>query len=76
MSAGSSYCASISCRVSSTLANDVDSEKHSRKEEAKAKLNEGVSFNKVAEEFSEDKAKQGTLLLCAYFGRLRTDLGV
>lgn len=41
----------------------MDSEKHSRKEEALAKLNEGVSFNKVAEEFSEDKAKQGTLFL-------------
>lgn len=41
----------------------MSSEKHSRKEEAKAKLNEGVSFNKVAEEFSEDKAKQGTCFL-------------
>lgn len=76
MSAGSSYHASISCRVSTTLANDVNSEKHSRKEEAKAKLNEGVSFNKVAEEFSEDKAKQGTLFLRAYFGRWDTDLGI
>jgi len=34
-------------------------EKFSKKEEALAKLNEGVAFNKVAEEFSEDKARQG-----------------
>lgn len=31
-----------------------------------AKLIEGVSFNKVAEEFSEDKAKQGMLFLDAH----------
>lgn len=37
----------------------MDSEKHAKKEEAKAMLAEGVSFNKVAEQFSEDKAKQG-----------------
>lgn len=43
----------------------MDSEKHSKKEEALAKLRDGVSFNKVAEEFSEDKAKQGTLFLGA-----------
>lgn len=67
MSAGSSCSASTSRRVSCTLADDVGSEKHSRKEEAKAKLNEGVSFNKVAEEFSEDKAKQGSLFLCNLF---------
>lgn len=46
--------------------NELDSEKHSKKEEAKARLNEGVSFNKVAEEFSEDKAKQGMLFLAAH----------
>lgn len=34
-------------------------EKHSKKEEALKKLNEGVAFNKVAEEFSEDKARAG-----------------
>nr|OQO17753.1 Peptidyl-prolyl cis-trans isomerase PIN4 [Rachicladosporium sp. CCFEE 5018] len=33
--------------------------KHSKKEEALAKLNEGVAFNKVAEEYSEDKARAG-----------------
>lgn len=37
-------------------------EKHSKKEEALAKLNEGVKFDDVAREFSEDKARQG-----AYF---------
>jgi NIMA-interacting peptidyl-prolyl cis-trans isomerase 4 len=34
-------------------------EKHSRKEEALAKLREGVKFDEVAREFSEDKARQG-----------------
>lgn len=34
-------------------------EKHSKKEEALKKLNEGIAFNKVAEEFSEDKARAG-----------------
>lgn len=34
-------------------------EKHSKKEEALKKLNDGVAFNKVAEEFSEDKARAG-----------------
>jgi peptidyl-prolyl cis-trans isomerase NIMA-interacting 4 len=34
-------------------------EKHSKKEEALAKLNEGVKFDEVAREFSEDKARQG-----------------
>lgn len=34
-------------------------EKHSRATEALEKLNEGVSFNKVAQEYSEDKAKSG-----------------
>lgn len=34
-------------------------EKHAKKEEAVKKLNEGVAFNKVAEEYSEDKARQG-----------------
>ncbi|KAH0846341.1 peptidyl-prolyl cis-trans isomerase PIN4 [Fonsecaea monophora] len=35
-------------------------EKHSKKEEALAKLREGVKFDEVAREFSEDKARQGT----------------
>ncbi|GAB7357981.1 hypothetical protein MBLNU230_g0148t1 [Neophaeotheca triangularis] len=33
--------------------------KHSKKEEALAKLNEGAKFDDVAREFSEDKARQG-----------------
>ena len=34
-------------------------EKHSKKEEALAKLNAGSKFDEVAREFSEDKARQG-----------------
>merc|ERR1712000_205232 len=34
-------------------------EKHSKKEEALAKLNEGVKFDEVARNYSEDKARQG-----------------
>ncbi|OQV10660.1 PPIC-type PPIASE domain-containing protein [Cladophialophora immunda] len=34
-------------------------EKHSKKEEALAKLREGTKFDEVAREFSEDKARQG-----------------
>ena len=34
-------------------------EKHSKKEEALAKLNTGAKFDEVAREFSEDKARQG-----------------
>ena len=34
-------------------------EKHAKKEEALAKLREGVKFDEVAREFSEDKARQG-----------------
>jgi len=37
-------------------------EKYSKKEEALAKLRDGAKFNEVAEEFSEDKARQGGLL--------------
>jgi len=37
-------------------------EKHSKKEEAVAKLNEGVRFDEVARNFSEDKARQGTVV--------------
>ncbi|KAF2172336.1 hypothetical protein M409DRAFT_32933, partial [Zasmidium cellare ATCC 36951] len=33
-------------------------EKHSKKEEALAKLNAGTKFDEVAREFSEDKARQ------------------
>ena len=34
-------------------------EKHSKKEEALAKLREGAKFDEVAREYSEDKARQG-----------------
>ncbi|TKA69585.1 Peptidyl-prolyl cis-trans isomerase PIN4 [Cryomyces minteri] len=37
-------------------------EKHAKKEEALAKLREGVKFDEVAREFSEDKARQGGAL--------------
>jgi parvulin-like peptidyl-prolyl isomerase len=36
-------------------------EKHAKKEEALKKLNDGVAFNKVAEEYSEDKARAGEI---------------
>ena len=40
-------------------------EKHSKKEEALAKLKDGVKFDDVAREFSEDKQRQGTVVhLC------------
>src|ERR1700760_1531762 len=38
-------------------------EKHSRKEEALTKLRDGTKFDEVAREFSEDKARQGTLAI-------------
>lgn len=38
-------------------------QKHSKKEEALAKLHDGVKFDEVAREFSEDKARQGRTLL-------------
>ncbi|KAK4211964.1 hypothetical protein QBC37DRAFT_425914 [Rhypophila decipiens] len=37
-------------------------EKHSKKEEALAKLREGVKFDEVARLYSEDKARQGGAL--------------
>ncbi|KAL6243264.1 Peptidyl-prolyl cis-trans isomerase pin4 [Rhinocladiella similis] len=37
-------------------------EKHSKKEEALAKLRAGAKFDDVAREFSEDKARQGGAL--------------
>lgn len=40
-------------------------EKHAKKEEAVAKLNAGSKFDEVAREFSEDKARQGTLTIHA-----------
>jgi len=38
-------------------------EKHSKKEEAIKKLNDGVKFDEVAREFSEDKARAGMFVL-------------
>ncbi|EOO02259.1 putative peptidyl-prolyl cis-trans isomerase pin4 protein [Phaeoacremonium minimum UCRPA7] len=37
----------------------INCEKHAKKEEALAKLRDGVKFDEVAREFSEDKARQG-----------------
>jgi hypothetical protein len=37
-------------------------EKHSKKEEALAKLKDGAKFDDVAREFSEDKQRQGTVV--------------
>ena len=37
-------------------------EKHSKSMEAMAKLKEGVRFNEVATQYSEDKARQGVSL--------------
>jgi peptidyl-prolyl cis-trans isomerase NIMA-interacting 4 len=41
-------------------------EKHSKKEEAVAKLNAGSKFDEVAREFSEDKARQGKRFLSSH----------
>lgn len=46
----------------------VQCEKHSKKEEALEKLRNGVKFDEVAREFSEDKARQGE-----YNGELNGD---
>ena len=43
-------------------------EKHAKKEEALAKLQEGVKFDEVARDFSEDKARQGRRD-CSCYGR-------
>ncbi|KAK2590166.1 Peptidyl-prolyl cis-trans isomerase pin4 [Conoideocrella luteorostrata] len=37
-------------------------EKHAKKEEALAKISEGVKFDEVARNYSEDKARQGGAL--------------
>lgn len=42
-------------------------EKHSKKEEALAKLNAGGKFDEVAKEFSEDKARQGKITRLSAF---------
>lgn len=48
-------------------------EKHSKKEEALAKLNSGAKFDDVAREFSEDKARQGGSLGWKVRGSLLAD---
>ncbi|KAI9864468.1 MAG: Peptidyl-prolyl cis-trans isomerase pin4 [Vezdaea acicularis] len=48
-------------------------EKFSKKEDAVAKLKEGVKFDDVAKEFSEDKARQGGSLGWKTRGSLDTD---
>lgn len=47
----------------------MHSEKHAKKEEALAKLKEGVKFDQVAREYSEDKAKQGEFFFNAWVPR-------
>jgi NIMA-interacting peptidyl-prolyl cis-trans isomerase 4 len=48
-------------------------EKHSKKEEALAKLRDGAKFDDVAREFSEDKARQGGALGWKVRGSLHGD---
>ena len=50
-------------------------EKHSKKEEALAKLREGVKFDEVAREFSEDKARQGKFTTAQPFSSQLTGVG-
>jgi len=45
----------------------IQCEKHSKKEEALAKLQAGAKFDDVAKEFSEDKARAGRTFLRPYF---------
>lgn len=47
--------------VQSINVRHILCEKHSKKEEALAKLRDGAKFDDVAREFSEDKARQGKL---------------
>lgn len=54
----------MECKIISLT--DMSSEKHAKKEEALAKLREGVKFDQVAREYSEDKAKQGELSMHHY----------
>lgn len=59
-------------------------EKHSKKEEALAKLRDGAKFDEVAREFSEDKARQGEniqflsthLVVCILTPRLHMSRGL
>lgn len=54
-------------------ARHILCEKHSKKEEALAKLQDGVKFDDVAREFSEDKARQGGSLGWKVRGSLHGD---
>lgn len=45
-------------------------EKHGKKEEALEKLKAGATFDAVAREFSEDKARAG---MCSAFRGMRAD---
>ncbi|XP_072361353.1 peptidyl-prolyl cis-trans isomerase NIMA-interacting 4 isoform X2 [Scyliorhinus torazame] len=40
-------------------------EKHSKIMEAMEKLKSGMKFNEVASQYSEDKARQGMIILCS-----------
>jgi hypothetical protein len=42
-----------------THTDNIQCEKHAKKEEALEKLRNGTKFDEVAREFSEDKARQG-----------------
>ncbi|EXJ62651.1 peptidyl-prolyl cis-trans isomerase NIMA-interacting 4 [Cladophialophora yegresii CBS 114405] len=54
-------------------ARHILCEKHSKKEEALTKLREGVKFDDVAREYSEDKARQGGSLGWKTRGSLHGD---
>lgn len=59
--------------ASSINVRHILCEKHSKKEEALAKLREGMKFDDVAREFSEDKARQGGSLGWKVRGSLHGD---
>jgi len=59
--------------ATSINARHILCEKHSKKEEALAKLREGAKFDDVARVFSEDKARQGGSLGWKVRGSLHGD---
>ncbi|KAI9679784.1 MAG: Peptidyl-prolyl cis-trans isomerase pin4 [Caeruleum heppii] len=59
--------------ATSINARHILCEKHAKKEEALTKLREGVKFDEVAREFSEDKARQGGSLGWKVRGSLHGD---
>jgi len=59
--------------ASSINVRHILCEKHSKKEEALQKLRDGVKFDDVAREFSEDKARQGGSLGWKTRGSLLAD---